>query len=128
MDKTVAGLLGAVGALAGMAPGAQAAPLDYAAALQASSYADLLKPIPNAAALWRASAQTDPGSVPEAAPEGGVQEVQYHDHHHHHHHQYHRYHRRHRHVVVVAPEGGPYAHHHHHHHHHAAVVVVPPQQ
>ena len=126
MDKNLAGLIGAMGALAVAAPQpASAAPLDMAAALQATSYADLLKPIPNALALWKSTAAEEvPSETADDAPR--IQTVQYHDHHHHHHHHHHRRHRR---FVVVRPDvPPPFAHHHHHHHHHhAAVVVVPPQ-
>jgi hypothetical protein len=94
MNKTIAGLIGAAGALAAAAPGA-AAPV-----LHASTYAELLRPIPNALATLRAMDQD--------LPEGQVEQVQLRrvvraltGHHHHHHHRYYR--RR---------------HHHHHHHHH----------
>ena len=108
MDKTIAGLLGAVGVLVVAAPG-QAAPVapPTETVLQAQSYAELLRPVPNALATLRA--------MDEAAPEGSVELaqlgpvvrelVQGRDHHHHHHHRYYR--RR-------------YHHHHHHHHHHGS--------
>ena len=51
MDKTIAGLLGAVGALVAGAS-AQAAPV--ASVLHAGSYADLLRPVPNAVEALRA--------------------------------------------------------------------------
>ena len=89
MDKTLAGVLGAITVLAAQAQAAPAAPPTLDAAMQASSYADLLRPIPNAAALLAAE--------PDAEPAATVQTVQYHHHHHHH-----RYRRR----------------YHHHHHHH----------
>ncbi len=57
MDKTVAGLIGAVGALVA-GPAAHAAivpPASLDAALQATSYADLLKPVPNALELLNPS-------------------------------------------------------------------------
>jgi hypothetical protein len=91
MAKMLAGLVGAVTVAAVGAPG------HADAAMQASSYADLLKPIPNAVEVLKALDA-------EAQPEAMVQEVQYYHHHHHHHH--HRYYRR------------RYYHHHHHHHHH----------
>ena len=100
MDKSLAGLIGAVGALAAIAP-AQAATDTGAAlneAMQVNSYADLLKPIPNAVALRAAFAESQ--AQAEAAPE--LMQVQYYYHHHHHHHRY--FHRR-------------FYHHHHHHHH-----------
>ena len=101
MDKNLAGLLGAVGALVAAAP-AQAAtshPASIEAAMEASSYSDLLKPIPNAAALLKAAAAQPAVDAPKSEGQAGVEQVQYHHHHHHHH----RYYRR---------------HHHHHHHHH----------
>jgi len=87
MSKMLAGLVGAVTAAAAAGPAHAAGP-----AMQAKSYADLLKPVPNAVEVLRALDA-------QAAPEATVQEVQYYHHHHHHH-----YHRR-------------YYHHHHHHHH-----------
>ena len=88
MDKSIAGLIGAVGALVAVAPAraASAIPLTMETALRAGSYADLLKPIPNAAALL---ATARPGPVPEAR--NPVRQVQYHHHHHHHHHHHDNY-------------------------------------
>ncbi|HET8997269.1 MAG TPA: hypothetical protein VFN42_11430, partial [Acetobacteraceae bacterium] len=56
MDKMTAGLLGAVAGLAtmGAAQAATTPAVSPSNALQASSYADLLEPIPNAAALLKA--------------------------------------------------------------------------
>ncbi|HJU18515.1 MAG TPA: hypothetical protein VJ770_18850 [Stellaceae bacterium] len=117
MDKKIAGLLGAVAGLA-MAGSAQAA-LSPAAnpseTLQASSYADLLAPIPNAVALMKAD-DAARAQQPNAAPSEDVQVAQrypfYHHHHHHHHHSYYGYYRR-------------YHHHHHHHHHRGAFIRIP---
>jgi hypothetical protein len=95
MDKKIAALLGA--AALGTVGSAQASPIDV---LQANSYADLLQPIPNAAALLSAVDER----TPDASAGPTIQLAQAHHHHHHHHH--HSYSRRHRH------------HHHHHHHHH----------
>jgi hypothetical protein len=113
MDKNLAGLIGVVGVLVAIAPASAmtAQPMAVDSALQASSYADLLKPIPNALALLKASdaAQAEGASQPKVpASEGMVEDVQFiirlpHHHHHHHHH-----HRRWR----------PRHHHHHHHDHH----------
>jgi ABC-type nickel/cobalt efflux system permease component RcnA len=95
MDKTLAGVIGVVGALsaAGPSAAATAAPVSIEAALQAHSYADLLKPIPNALAIMKASAavRTAP---PAASYRDGVEDVQYdaHHHHHHHHHDHHHHH------------------------------------
>ena len=121
MDKTVAGLIGAVTLLAAADPAlaAMPAPTGLKAAMQAESYADLLKPIPDAVTLLKesdeAAAKADlaKAELLPAASEGEatVQEAQYYYHHHHHHH--HRFYRR------------FYHHHHHHqrffrryHHHH----------
>jgi hypothetical protein len=92
MDKRIAGLLGAVGALASLPGAAAASPADSAALLKVQSYAELLNPIPNAKAVLAAVDETqDPiGTSSELA-----------QHHHHHHHRRHR--------------------HHHHHHHHAPI-------
>lgn len=85
MDRKIVGVLGAVTALAiPQAVQAKAIPAPSATEiLNVQSYADLLKPIPNAAARLRAA---DAASKAE-----GVQKVQYYDnqHHHHHHHHHH---------------------------------------
>jgi hypothetical protein len=121
MDKTTAGLLGAVATLATMGV-AQAAtepapnPTEF---MQATSYADLLAPVQNAKALMNADdamraergvLQDDVDRTPENVrlAEWGDRDrdrggYYYREHHHHHHHAYY----------------------HHHHHHHQAGVVVP---
>jgi hypothetical protein len=81
MDKRIAGLLGAAAAVT-VATGAQAAPTQPAQLRAASSYKDLLEPIPNAVALLKA----DETARAQAAPAVKVERVQYHHHHHHHHH------------------------------------------
>jgi hypothetical protein len=108
MEKKIAGLLGAVATL-GAFGAAQAAPISPAPTdvLRASSLADLLEPIPNAAAVLQAVDQ----SAPAASADGNIQMVQFHHHHHHHHH--HAYRR-----VVPRIVIAPRRHHHHHHHHH----------
>ena len=114
MDKKIAGLLGAVATL-GALNAAQAAPTPSPApsdVLRANSFADLLKPIPNAAKLL----QEVDESAPTRPADSNVQLAQVvigigRDHHHHHHH-HHAYGRR---IIVVPPR---YRHHHHHHHHH----------
>jgi hypothetical protein len=121
MDKKIAGLLGAVAGLATMSA-AQAAidpAPDPSKALKASSYADLLAPVPDAVALLeadnaaRAQKSAEPAAddlqvaqYPYGAPYP-YPPYAYHHHHHHHHH-----HRR-------------YSHHHHHHHHNGAFVGIP---
>ncbi|MGH1571215.1 hypothetical protein ACRAWG_11645 [Methylobacterium sp. P31] len=82
--------------------------------MQVSSYADLVKPIPNAVELLKAA----DARAAEARDEGLIQKAQfyYHHHHHHHHHGYWRrfYHHHHHHHHGY---WGPFYHHHHHHHH-----------
>jgi hypothetical protein len=55
MDKKIAGLLGGVAALTTLGAAQAATPSDVNAtnAVRASSYADLLTPVPNAMAAWR---------------------------------------------------------------------------
>lgn len=106
MDKKIAGLLGAVGALASLSTAQAATPTDTNEVLKAGTYADLLEPIPNAMAALKA--------VDEAGvATHNVQLAQAH-HHHHHHHASHRDRR-----IVVTPR----RHHHHHHHHHHGIVI-----
>jgi hypothetical protein len=119
MEKKIAGLLGAVATL-GAFGGAQAAPTPGPAptdVLRANSFADLLEPIPNAAALLQAVDESTP--VPSA--DDNVQLAQFYHHHHHHHHHHHSQYRRdydggYGPRVIVVPRR--YRHHHHHHHHH----------
>jgi len=132
MDKTMAGLLGAMGALAATTPSHAASrpAMDMEQAMTATSYADLLRPIPNAASLLKEAADHQNGAAAEG--EGSIdrnmietvqyhdQTPVYHDHHHHHHHYIRRHH--HRRVVVAVPVPAP---HHHHHHHDSTVVIAP---
>jgi hypothetical protein len=102
MHKKIAGALGAVATLATMdASQAATAPTENPAQiLKASSFGDLLKPIPNAAgSLAALDAMGAATQSPQAL--GSKMQLAYHHHHHHHHHRYRRHH-----------------HHHHHHHHH----------
>lgn len=105
MEKKIAGVLGAVAALSTLTA-VQAAPTDV---LRANSYAELLSPIPDAAAQLKALDERE-ASQP-AGQEKNLQ-LAYHDHHHHHHRAY--FHPR----VVVVPHRHYHHHHHHHHHHH----------
>lgn len=99
MDKKIAGLLGAAAALTTMTS-AQAAPAQTELA-PATSYRDLLDPVPNAVPMLKA----DDAQRAEAAKMEVAQiSVQIGHHHHHHHHP----------VIVVG--------HHHHHHHHVIAV------
>lgn len=121
MDKKIAGLLAAVAGLAltGSAQAAIPPAPDASQALQASSYGDLLAPIPNAVALMKAddAARAQTAQTPNSEPASDVQVAQFyrpfyhHHHHHHHHHSYYGYYRNY--------------HHHHHHHHHRAFIRVP---
>ena len=95
MDKTVAGVLGAVTALAAEAHAAPPPTLD--AAMQASSYADLLRPIPNALELL--------ATEPEAGSEATAHPVQYYQPY------YQPYY-----PPYYQPYYQPYYYHHHHHH------------
>ena len=88
MDKKLAGLVGALGALAVAAPACAATRPAGNDALQASSYADLLRPIPNAAEVLR----TLPAEPPVDARVTLVQYYQNRHHHHHHHHRHHHHH------------------------------------
>jgi hypothetical protein len=111
MDKKIAGLLGAVGALASLNTAQAATPPDSNDVLKAGSYADLLQPIPNAAEKLQAVDETQgvaPVQTAQLVIEGR------HHHHHHHHHAYHRDRR-----IVVRPR----RHHHHHHHHHHGIII-----
>jgi hypothetical protein len=100
MDKKIAGLLGAVAAL-GTLSTVQAAPVPAGTTdvLQANSYADLLQPIPNAAATLKVVDE----NAPAASSETRMQVAQMHHHHHHH-----------RTIVIRRP---------HHHHHHRTIVI-----
>jgi hypothetical protein len=118
MEKKIAGLLGAMATL-GAFNAAEAAPTPAPAptdVLRANSFADLLEPIPNAAATLRAVDE----SAPAQSADENVQLAQFYHHHHHHHHHHAGYGRyygggyapR----VIIVPRR--YRHHHHHHHHH----------
>ena len=123
MEKKIAGLLGAVAALGALGT-AQAAPTPAPGdALKANSFAELLEPIPNAAALLRAV----DASRPTPPADGNVQLAQFYHHHHHHHHHHHSFYPRYGYGpgygygqgIVVAPGYRRYYRHHHHHHHHS---------
>ena len=118
MDKTTAGLLGAVATLAtmGVAQAATEPAPNPSQFLQTTSYADLLAPVQNATALMKADdamraergvQQDDVDRTPENLKLADWNNRDYYsqrDHHHHHHHAYNQ---------------------HHHHHHHQAGVVIP---
>lgn len=114
MDKTITGLLGAAAALTTLSA-AQAKPVEPAASPAATSYAQLLEPIPNALALQKA----DDARRAESPSSGDVQLAQwyYREHHHHHHHRYGPM-RFYRYYDYYPRYRYRYHHHHHHHHHH----------
>ena len=102
MEKSIIGLLGGaataiIAAAPALATPAQPAPVE--SAMQTNSYADLLKPIPTAGEILKASAQVP--LAPSAGSDASVQQAQlnvwigprhrYH-HHHHHHWWYHHHH------------------------------------
>jgi hypothetical protein len=96
MDKKILGLIAVVSGLGGTGV-AQAEVAPTNAPAPATSFAELLDPVPNAAAVLQAADESRARSdIPREM------QAQYHHHHHHHHHW--RWWRRH--------------HHHHHHHHH----------
>ena len=101
MDKTIVGVLAAIGAIAPVA-GAQAAvtPADVDRAMNASSFAELLQSVPNAPAILKAADEQ------RAVTTGNAMRLAYHHHHHHHHHWWYHHHHHHH-----------WYHHHHHHHH-----------
>jgi hypothetical protein len=123
MDKKLVGAIGAIAGLATLDSAAQATPA--AAPAQptgAKSFAELLDPIPNAVAALRAADATARAAREQQVndPAGEVQVAGYRHHHHHHHRYYRRHHHHHHRAVIVAPGvriGVGRTHHHHHHHH-----------
>lgn len=115
MDKKWMGAVGAASALALLGGAASAAvpATGPQGVMPARSYAELLDPVPNAAAVLKAdderlaAEQDHPVQLAQYVEDGFY-------HHHHHHHHYRRYER----VVPVFPRFGYRYHHHHHHHHH----------
>ena len=81
LDKTIAGLLGAVAAL-GTVSSAKAMPMAVPYhVLRANSYAELLEPIGKASEFLRALDEQRTAR----ADEGRIELARYHHHHHHHH-------------------------------------------
>jgi hypothetical protein len=115
MDKTIVGLIGALSALAAADAARAATPVPPNAneVLTASSFGELLEPIPNALALLQAvdEAKAKAGSEAENRDVKLAQLYYYPRHHHHHHHHHH-------HRWGWGPPPYYYHHHHHHHHHH----------
>lgn len=114
MDKKIAGLLGAVAALSTVGAAQASTPNP----MQANSYTDLLKPVPNAAAALAvddaARASRDKGDMKTAQISV---EVGHHHHHHHHHRKViiRHHHHHHHHKIIIK----------HHHHHHSQYMAVP---
>ncbi|HVC51790.1 MAG TPA: hypothetical protein VND87_07195 [Stellaceae bacterium] len=108
MDKKIAALLGAVAGLAtaGTAQAATAPAVNGSEAPPASSYADLLAPIPNAIAALQADDAA-------RAPQNPTEMAQYYNYPYSYTYSYPQYYNRpyHRHYYR-------HSHHHHHHHHH----------
>ena len=106
MDKKFAALLGAAAAVAtvGGAQGATQPNSNASRTLEASSYADLLTPIPNAVQQL----QADNAMRKQAPAEQG--DVLAQNHHHHHN------------TVIIRHRR---VNHHHHHHHHRAFIGIP---
>jgi len=115
MDPKTTSLVAAAAALTA-APALAATP-PAPAPLVATSYAELLQPVPNALERLRAA---DAEDAANPAPRLiRVQGVAHHHHHHHHHHHSRRWYRAHGYVFLNgAWVVRPVAHHHHHHHHH----------
>ena len=114
MDKTVMGLVAAIGATIPFAS-AQAAVVssdDAASVLRVASVADLLEPVPNSAAILAAlDSERKPAPAPAVAEVKGLKVAQWHHHHHHHHWHHHHHHH--------------YYYHHHHHWHRPGCVRTP---
>jgi hypothetical protein len=119
MDKKIAALLGAVAGVSTLGAAQAATPVNSSGPLQASSYADLLAPVPNAVAALIAD---DAARASKSDGEMEVAQVQVQIGHHHHHH--HRYHRK---PVIVIKRHHRRHHHHHHHryHHHSQYMAFP---
>ncbi len=106
MDKKLAGLVGALSAVAPLGM-AQAAPTLPQSTLKADSFAGLLAPIPNAGTQLEASNAL----LVERGNQAKVEQAQYYYHHHHHHFFHRRFYHHHHHHFFRR-----FFHHHHHHH------------
>jgi hypothetical protein len=102
MEKTVAGIVGAISGLAalGQAQASTPATPNTTDVMAAGSFAELLNPIPNARAVLEAIDAADAARAePKSEQEPNLQLARNHHHHryHHHHHHHHRYHHHHHH-------------------------------
>lgn len=104
MDKKIAGLLGAAAALTTMTAASAAVPAPSNEPAVATSYRDLLDPVPNPVEALKAD-DARQAQTPAAEGTQVAQTVVVHHHHHHHH-------------VVPRPIRRIFRHPHHHHHHH----------
>ena len=103
MDKTIVGVIAAIGSIAPVAAVAAVTPADVDRAMSAGSFAELLQSVPNAPAILRAQSQQRDTTTNTI---GNVMRVAWHHHHHHHHHWWWHHHHHHHHC---------WWHHHHHH-------------
>jgi hypothetical protein len=118
MERKTAGLLGALAGLATLGTTSAQAASNAAARpdpVAVASYADLLKPVPDAVAALQAH-----NAAMEQAANAPVQQADWrgNPHHHHHHHHHHAHYR--------PPPPPRWHHHHHHHHHHSGAVILAP--
>jgi len=118
MDKNLAGLIGAVASLTATVPShaATRAPVTAETLMQVNAYADLLRPIPNALALLKASnaAQARVAESGVSQDEATIQDAQFF-------YDGQPYYQRPYYPPQYYPPSyyrRPYYHHHHHHHHH----------
>ena len=97
MDKKIAGLLGAAATLATVSGAQAGAPPQANEPAAATSYRDLLNPVPNAVAALQADerqlAEKRAGETQTAQIIIRRRYYYHHHHHHHHHHRYYRYYR-----------------------------------
>lgn len=107
MDRKFAGIVGALSVATVVNSAEAVAAPELEQAMSASSYSELLRPIPNAVVLLKIADELN--SQPNEPAKTGEQVAQFWGgpffHHHHHHHHHNNYWRR------------RYYHHHHHHHH-----------
>lgn len=86
MDKKIAGLLGAAAALTTVTAAQAAVPSTAGSHPPATSYSDLLDPVPNALPLFKAeAAQSDQTHTNQVAETVIIKKKAHHHHHHHHH-------------------------------------------
>jgi hypothetical protein len=112
MDKKIAGLLGAAAALATVGGANAATEVQGTPQNPATSYRELLNPVPNATAALKADDARRDAEARNVKTAQVTVQFGHHHHHHHHHgvrirmgHHHHHHHAR---------------YHHHHHHHHSS--------